>query len=191
MKRAILCATLVAFTQLLFARTASSFEFGKKIPGDSVMMNRIPAMKDMLSEIIDVMHLSDRFILEPGDVMNLEASVSHHKKYIKYNPEFIDWINQATHDKWATIALIAHEVGHHVKGHTRKRGGSRPEIELEADEYAGLVLQKMGATLKEAQEVMYYIARTVPSKTHPDRQSRMMAIEKGWDEASFSEGGTF
>ena len=28
---------------------------------------------------------------------------------------------------------VAHEIGHHLQGHTIQRGGSRPPIELEAD----------------------------------------------------------
>ena len=37
-----------------------------------------------------------------------------------------------------------------IIAHTLERGGSRPEIELEADEFSGFVLRKMGATLPQA-----------------------------------------
>ena len=38
------------------------------------------------------------------------------------------------------MTLLAHEVGHHLNGHTIHRGGSTPELELEADEFAGFIL---------------------------------------------------
>jgi Zn-dependent protease with chaperone function len=78
------------------------------------------------------------------------------------------------------MALIAHEMGHHLNGHTLHRGGSEPALELEADEFAGFVLRKLGATLREAQEVMYLISGSQSSATHPARNDRMLAIEKGW-----------
>ena len=84
--------------------------------------------------------------------------------------------------------LLAHEVGHHLNGHTIMKGGSTPELELEADQFAGFVLYKLGASLQQAQEVMKYIAKTEQSKTHPARNSRMLAIQTGWDKAAKTEG---
>jgi hypothetical protein len=126
--------------------------------------------------------------LKQAKVLNIEASISHRKRYILYNPAYISWINTVTKNKWAAMALLAHEVGHHLNGHTIRRGGSTPELELEADEFAGFVLRKSGASLDEAREVMKYIARTETSKTHPGRASRMTAIENGWSKAGVTEG---
>ena len=82
------------------------------------------------------------------------------------------------------MALLAHEIGHHLNGHTIRKGGSSPELELEADEFAGFTLHKLGATLKESQKVMHFIAKTKESATHPGRNSRLLAIEKGWTKAA-------
>jgi Zn-dependent protease with chaperone function len=85
------------------------------------------------------------------------------------------------------MALLAHEVGHHLNGHTLRRGGSKPALELEADEFAGYILGQLGATLQQSQNVMNYIAKDEASSTHPSRSSRMLAIEKGWDKAAVAE----
>jgi len=85
---------------------------------------------------------------------------------------------------FAEAYVIAHEVGHHLNGHTIRKGGSTPRLELEADEFAGFVLYKLGASLEQAQEVMKYIATAKASSTHPSRASRMLAIEHGWDKAA-------
>ena len=49
-------------------------------------------------------------------------------------------------DPWAPVSIMAHEIGHHLSGHTITSGGSRPAIELEADKFSGYVLYRMGAT---------------------------------------------
>jgi hypothetical protein len=148
----------------------------------------IQATTQLLTEIMNVVGLQPNFQLKQAKVLNIEASVSHRKRYILYNPAYITWINTVTKNKWAAMALLAHEVGHHLNGHTIRKGGSTPQLELEADEFAGFVLRKSGASLEEAQEVMKYIARTETSKTHPGRASRMAAIENGWNRAIVAEG---
>ena len=140
----------------------------------------IPEPDMLLNDIMKVTGLQQNFELKAADVMNIEASIQHKKRYILYNPEFISELNAVAKNKWATTALLAHEVGHHLNGHTIKKSGSNKEVELEADEYAGFILNKMGASLAEAEEVMYYVAKQEDTKTHPARSSRILAIQKGW-----------
>src|SRR4029079_16234623 len=106
----------------------------------------IPAASEMLSEIMNVTGLQPNFELKEAEVLNIEASISHRKRYILYNPSFINWINDVTWNKWGAMALLAHEVGHHLNGHTILKTGSTPELELEADQFAGFVLHKLGAS---------------------------------------------
>ncbi len=140
-------------------------------------------MEKMLSEVMSVTGLQANIELKEADVLNIEASLSHRKRYILYNAGFIDRINELTKDKWAVLTLLAHEIGHHLNGHTIRKTGSTPQLELEADQFAGFVLYKLGASLEQAQEVMRYIAKTEASKTHPARSSRLQAIATGWNKA--------
>lgn len=186
MKQAILFT--VFFTALIpaFSRPQLPTKVGSpKSITDSVLTDT-PGLEGMLADIMKVCGSQATFELKQADVRNLQASVSHHKKYILYNPLFIDWVSRATGDKWAAMFLLAHEIGHHVNGHTKRKTGSKPHLELEADEYAGAVLRKLGATLEEAQEIMIYIARPETSNTHPGRAARMQAIRKGWEKSANS-----
>ena len=135
----------------------------------------------IVSSIMGAMGLESNFKIKEAHVPNVEAKIRHHDRYILYNPEFIKQVNDATRNKWASIFILAHEVGHHLEGHTLLDVNSTPSIELEADEFAGFVLHKMGATLQQSQLAMYYISTSVASKTHPARADRLAAIEKGWD----------
>jgi Zn-dependent peptidase ImmA (M78 family) len=183
MKQATLFAVFIAAAHFSFANNNSS----QKIYSDTTSQV-IPEAKEMLSEIMSVTGLQSNFELKEADVLNIEASISHRKRYILYNPSFISQINNVTKNKWAAMFLLAHEVGHHLNGHTIMKGGSTPELELEADQFAGFVLYKLGASLQQAQEVMKYIAKTEDSRTHPARSSRMLAIQTGWDKAAKTEG---
>lgn len=78
---------------------------------------------------------------------------------------------------------MAHEIGHHLQGHTLVPGGSRPPSELEADDFSGFTLYQMGAELEDAQKAMATFGDPNGSATHPPRDQRLVAIEKGWDRA--------
>lgn len=187
MKRAIHLAVLLTAFYTIHAQPVNNelSNAGQRNDTDTLTVQSIMTPQ-MLAEIMNVVGLQQTFELKEAKVMNIEATVSHGKRYISYNPSFISWITQVTKSKWAAVALLAHEVGHHLNGHTLKKGGSKPELELEADEFAGFVLCKMGATLEQAQEVMKYIARPESSSTHPGRAPRMLAIQNGWDRAESS-----
>ena len=137
----------------------------------------------IVCSIMGAMGLESNFIVKEAHVPNVEAKIRHHERYILYNPEFVNQVNTVTKNKWASIFILAHEVGHHLEGHTLRDINSRPSIELEADEFAGFVLHKMGASLQQSQLAMYYISNSAASKTHPAREDRLAAIEKGWDKA--------
>ena len=138
--------------------------------------------KNIISEIISVMKLKVNFEVREANVPNAGAVFFNNKRYILYNPNFIKQIDKATGTDWASISILAHEIGHHVKGHVfASNGGSSHANELEADEFSGLVLRKMGASLDEAQVAMRLISGNRASTTHPGKTDRLSAIAKGWN----------
>src|SRR6185436_1841675 len=182
MKQAALLAAFIAVVSTNFANPCTN-EHEVKNYNDTSFIKTL-SIHEMLQEIISATGLQQNFELKQADVLNIEASISHRKRYILYNPAFITTINDLTKNKWAVMALLAHEVGHHLNGHTIRKGGSTPELELQADEFAGFILHKLGATLQQSQNVMNYIAKAKESSTNPAKASRLLAIEKGWNNAS-------
>jgi formylglycine-generating enzyme required for sulfatase activity len=99
-------------------------------------------------------------------------------RYIFYNAVFIKEIAARSNSYWSLVAILAHEVGHHVRFHTVTEGRDH-EFELEADYQAGFILRRMGATLDDAQAVY----RTFPdaaTRTHPGRDQRLQSVTLGW-----------
>ena len=144
-----------------------------------------PAPTDVIREITDAVGLKARFELRATrEVDNAAAVVHDGQRYLLYNPDFLSAVNRAGHTDWAGISILAHEMGHHLNGHTLRSGGSQPADELEADEFSGFVLRKLGASLAQAQAAMASVSDGEGSATHPGRTPRLAAIGQGWQRAN-------
>ena len=143
-----------------------------------------PTTANVIREITDAVGLKPRFELRATtEIPNAAAVVYGGKRFLLYNPNFVSSVNRAGHTDWAGISILAHEMGHHLNGHTLRAGGSQPADELEADEFSGFVLRKMGASLAQAQAAMATVADDEGSATHPGRTPRLAAISQGWQRA--------
>ena len=180
MKQATVLAVFIAVVSISFGTPVNEI----RNDSDTSLKKNSASIDDMLKEILSATGLQSNFELKEANVLNIEASVAHRKMYILYNPAYITSLNTITKDKWAVMALLAHEIGHHLNGHTIRKGGSTPDLELQADEFAGFILYKLGATLQQSQSVMHHIAKAKGTKTHPSRDSRLLAIKTGWNRAS-------
>ena len=152
-------------------------------PATAVYTASSTSSRDIISEIIEVVGLKPRFEVRTANIENAAAVIYNGKRYILYNERFLAAINNAVHTDWAGVSILAHEIGHHLNGHTLSRTGSNHADELEADEFSGFVLRKMGASLEEAQAAMKLLSDERSSATHPGRAYRLAAISKGWDSA--------
>ena len=138
----------------------------------------------IIREITEAVGLQPRFELRAtSQIDNAAAVVYGGKRYLLYNPRFLAAVNRAGHTDWAGISILAHEMGHHLNGHTLRGGGSQPQDELEADEFSGFVLRRLGASLAEAQAALVAVAPEQGSASHPGRAPRLAAISRGWARA--------
>ena len=139
--------------------------------------------RNIAQQIISIVGLKPNFDVREANVPNAAAVTYGGKRYVLYNPNFITQLERSTGTRWAGISVLAHEIGHHLNGHTITATGSQPSLELEADEFSGFVLRKMGASLTEAQAAMKTLASINASKTHPGKYDRLASIEAGWNKA--------
>ena len=139
----------------------------------------------IIREITGAVGLQPRFELRAtSQVANAAAVVYGGKRYLLYNPQFLAAVNRAGHTDWGGISILAHEMGHHLNGHTLRAGGSQPEDELEADEFSGFVLRRLGASLAQAQAALAAVSPAEGSASHPGRTPRLAAIGRGWGRAT-------
>lgn len=143
----------------------------------------------VVAEIMKYTGLPQNFDVVAGEVPNAAAVIvmgpdKLPRRVIAYNRQFMGQVIKATqNNNWAPVSIMAHEIGHHLSGHTLMPGGSQPPIELEADKFSGFVLYKMGAPLADAQKAIETLAPEQDGQTHPGRPKRVAAIQQGWKQA--------
>ena len=165
-------------------------------------------VENLVIQILEKYGVKNRFIIVPCDrTSNAQAIVDENgRPYILYNPEFLMRVKSlnftsatlpvATVQDWERLAILAHEIGHHLNYHllSPHPDATPRSMELEADETAGHILYLLGATLVEAQKVMYSSAVSLEGgMSHPPRAQRLAAIERGYlaAEKKFPKGKEF
>jgi hypothetical protein len=146
--------------------------------------NFLTDAEKMIAEMMQLVGLKPNFTVKAGRVQNAAASIRHGRRLILYNPDFISEMNKKGISTWTYIFILAHEVGHHLNGHTVLKGKKEVPAELEADEFAGFILYKLGATLLQARSAVKHISNPASTNTHPGSADRIEAMEKGWSRAS-------
>ena len=141
-------------------------------------------------KILRVLGLAPNFIMVPcPNIANCAAvTLNDGFRYIVYDREFMQKISNAASNDWTSISILAHEIGHHLQGHTLRRTGNEEsrKMELEADRFSGFVLQKLGAKLTDAQAAMNAIGHPEDDSysSHPAKFKRLNAIKEGWNDAA-------
>lgn len=123
------------------------------------------------------------YVRECPNTDNCFAATRNGERLIVYDARFFRRLTSVTKTDWAALSILAHEIGHHLQGHTIKSGGSDHNRELEADEFSGFVMYQMGATLAEAQSAIHSVTTEYATSSHPPRSMRLKAIETGYGNA--------
>lgn len=154
-------------------------------------------VKSKVKSIVDLVGLPQNFILvECSNVNNAYAFLSSRgERYIVIDNQ---WLTAIGSKNWFILGVIAHEIGHHLCGHTSVNKeltyAESQKQELEADKFAGFILQGLGATLDQA---LSSINTLVPNEeddtysTHPKRSRRLVAIKAGYNKSNPTTSETY
>lgn len=111
--------------------------------------------------------------------------LSHYERYIIYDLNFMKDMEFRSGNKFVTLSIFAHELGHHFYRHTDFANPWNIFIhphdkECLAEYYSGFVLAKLGAKPAdlEAAQRLFFTMRS--SDTHPDSFNRISWIVRGW-----------
>lgn len=141
-------------------------------------------------KILSVLGLAPNFVMVPCPNIDNCAAVTLNDgfRYIVYDQDFMQQISNTASNDWTSISILAHEIGHHLQGHTLRRTDNEEsrKMELEADRFSGFVLQKLGATLNDSQAAMNALGHPEDDRysSHPAKWKRLNAIKEGWNDAA-------
>ena len=179
----LVCTTSSAVAQERIVIGEACSYYGDTISGELYGFGSDQEAEQAIARIMKFTGLPQNFTIKAANVPNAAAVIRDTRRLILYNQTFMERVRQTTNTDWAAISILAHEIGHHLSGHTLEAGGSRPETELQADRFSGYVLYKMSATLEQAQAAMETMTSEGGSATHPPKSARLAAIANGWMEA--------
>lgn len=152
-----------------------------KSPSDSTFTEQVA--KETAEHIVKYTGLSQNFqIVADKNIPTAIAYIKGKKRYVAYNSDFILRVKDKTQTDWGAISVLAHEIGHHLSGHTLRNRKRNLTDELEADKFSGFILYKMGATLEETQAAINKM-ELKSNPTHPSKEERLKAITNGWLDA--------
>lgn len=138
----------------------------------------------IIKKILSYTGLPLNFQIFSANISNAGALIVDEDRIILYDPTLLQVIDNSSKTYWTSISILAHEIGHHLSGHTLKAGTNHFQKELEADKFSGFVLYKMGATLENSIAAITLFGDNIDTRTHPSKDKRVIAIESGWNEAA-------
>lgn len=150
---------------------------------DDVLTSIQKGQDQYVKRVVSSIGLPANFLIGKAEIDNALALIDGDERVILYDSMFLASVVNRTGSEWSALSIIAHEIGHHLAGHTLSDQGSRPDLELEADRFSGFVLHHMGASIDDATRAIECFADTIDSETHPARRHRLLAIRNGFLEA--------
>lgn len=133
-------------------------------------------------QIVKASGMKINFMIAEGRVPNAAAVLVRGQRFILYNPNFMQALNRKAGTDWAAVSVLAHEIGHHLYG-----TGTTMASEEKADEFSGFVLERMGASLEEAQAALSVLPAHASSSVHAVPADRMGFVEDGWNKSADNE----
>ena len=154
-------------------------------------------VESILRRVINVTDAQPSISVIPSnDVGNLMAVMGNRgEAIILYEPAFVQKVIDGDTSEWVLLNILAHEVGHHARFHVQQASfagttlitSERRNFELQADDFSGYLLCKLGATNDEIHLALAFMEREESTRTHPSKASRKSSLSTGWFRAKESD----
>jgi len=142
---------------------------------------------EYVNKICSAAYIVPNFKVIRASVDNAIATIdSNNNRVIYYSQAFFQSLQNETHK----MAILAHEIGHFVNNHTFSKNDRRPTDELEADQFAGSILCKLGYHFNDTKKLLIELCATQGEGYYPARLARIEAFNVGFEKAGCTGGAT-
>lgn len=144
-----------------------------------------------LSEIVSEIGLSQsNFTMKTcNSIENAVAVILDGERELLIDENYLYKLNNSTNNNFY-IFILAHEIGHHLNGHTLKSSNNSTsrKQELEADYFAGFVLKKLNGTIEDITKTLMSLPHPKENVgTHPILNDRLYSAKNGFNDAQIKE----
>jgi hypothetical protein len=142
--------------------------------------------KVTIQDLLKPLALKAKFTLRQcSEIQNFASFKESNQKFIVYNQSLIDSIADPANRKWDKLAAFLHELAHHLNDDIEDTSAQNSlQDELNADEFAGTHLARLGANLSQAQHALTIILNPPCNQdadaSHPCLEKRLVAVAQGW-----------
>jgi hypothetical protein len=141
-------------------------------PGDQAL--------EYVKAICSVAGIEQNFVVKEGAVSIAMSTTNDQKeRLIIYNEDFFG--NQ--HNDTYKIAILAHEIGHHLNNHLFPETIKRSADELSADKFSGFIIAKLGLKLEDGITLLKTACPLHVEGYYPARSDRIQAFTNGFKDA--------
>ncbi len=141
-------------------------------------------IENIIQEITTAVGLQPNFVSKNFVNFNNCAAININGfRYIIYDDIFLNDISKNGNKKAIVTSILAHEIGHHLQGHTTNNTNFKDSKfnELEADKFSGYISAKLGYTIDDAISFINAINSDENSLTHPPKRERINAVRIGFE----------
>ncbi|PIV97000.1 MAG: hypothetical protein COZ16_02680 [Flavobacteriaceae bacterium CG_4_10_14_3_um_filter_31_253] len=144
-----------------------------------------------LSEIVSEIGLSQsNFTMKTcNSIQNAVAVIIDGERELLIDENYLSKLNNSTNSSFY-LFILAHEIGHHLNGHTLKSSDNSTsrKQELEADYFAGFVLKKLNSKIQDITNALNKIPHPNQNTgTHPILKDRIFSAKSGFNDAELKE----
>ncbi|MEM8934057.1 MAG: hypothetical protein AAGE94_22890, partial [Acidobacteriota bacterium] len=138
-----------------------------------------PDVVALVGEILALSNLApNRFVVRAANVENAAAVLCDGEERLLYNPVlFHQLLGESI---WTARTILAHELGHLILDHPLAVTERRTNLELEADQFAGGMICKLGGTLGQALEAYGRFGEAAHRAGYPTLPDRKAAAAASW-----------
>ncbi len=144
-----------------------------------------------LSEIVSEIGLSQsNFTMKTcNSIQNAVAVIIDGERELLIDENYLSKLNNSTNSSFY-LFILAHEIGHHLNGHTLKSSDNSTsrKQELEADYFVGFVLKKLNSKIQDITNALNKIPHPNQNTgTHPILKDRIFSAKNGFNDAELKE----
>ncbi len=136
------------------------------------------SIEQLKNDILENTGYPQNFEFICSNVPSVVAVVHRGKRYVLYSRKFFS----TQPDRGIRLAMLAHEIGHHVNEHELKGGKPSEAEEMEADEFMGYALFFTSVQASQITE----ITALIPLASNIDSAERRKDILRGYEKAASS-----